>query len=1091
MSVIDLCIRRPVGTILVVVGMVLAGAISYRLLPVADLPNVDLPVIQVTAQQAGGTPEQIATTIAEPLERHLGTISGLNAMTSQSVSGQVNISLQFDSSRDIDSAARDVQAAIRAARADLPATLRQDPTYREANTAGMPIMVLALTSETRTSAQLYDVATNILQQHLSQVTGVGQVMLGGSALPAVRVELNPLKLSKYGIGFEDVRAALASANANTPKGFINRGAQRLILRTNDQIHKAKDLQDLIIAYRSGRAVRLEDIAIVEDGVENVETGGFFNKEPSILAIIFPRAGANVVETIAQIRAQFPVLLSALPGDVVLHISTDRSYTIQAALADTQQTLLISVLLVVGVVLFFLRSVRTTIVPAIVIPASFITTFGVMRLMNYSLDSLSLMALTIATGFVVDDAIVVIENISRHLEMGKPRRMAVIDGANEVAFTVLSVSISLVAVFLPIMLLGGIIGGLLHEFSVTISITVLVSMGLSLTLTPMMCSYILRDHRIESATPSTRTARLARWLEQSFARVEEIYGRLLRRALHHRRLVFLSLPLTIVAMAIFFALMPKGLFPESDAGSLMAHLIGDQSISFESMKEKLKQTEGFLLENPDVVNVVGFIGGRDSSNEATMFIDLKDKSERQNTIEQTMASLRQRMASLVGAQFIAMVPSLLPSGPRSGNGAYQFTLQGNDAATLYKWVPRLTAALQGHAQLFDVSSDVQQGGLSTEIAINRDSAARTNLTAQLISNALYDAFGQRSASTIYNPLNQYRVVMNVQPQYWKNPEILTQSWVSTSGGTASGSTQSNSIRVSSSSDDTTTSQNSQSFTNQIRNSLAGGNGASNGSAVSSSAETLVPLSVVADVSRGTTAVSVNHQGKTLAATISFNLAEGISLSDAKQIFEEEMVRLQIPSSIHGGFAGTAAQFESSSSNVPILILAALGTVYVVLGILYESYIHPITILSTLPSAGAGALLFLYLFGEQFDLIALIGLILLIGIVKKNAIMLVDFAINAERNDKRSAEDAIFEACLLRFRPILMTTLAAAMGALPLILGDGYGAELRRPLGIAIVGGLAVCQVLTLFTTPVVYIYLDRLGEWGPRIFRSTMRRFRLA
>ncbi|MFT8521627.1 efflux RND transporter permease subunit [Gluconobacter oxydans] len=1082
MSVVALCIRRPIGTTLVVIGLMIAGMIGYWLLPIADLPNVDLPVIQVQAQQAGGTPEEIASTIAEPLERHLGTISGLNEMTSQSVTGQVNISLQFDTSRDVNSAARDVQAAIHAARADLPATLRQDPTYHAANTAGMPILIMALTSKTKTSAQIYDAATNILEQHLSQISGVGQVELGGSALPAVRVEMNPLKIFKYGIGFEDIRAALAAANANTPKGFINRGNQRIILRTNDQVHGAKDLQGLIVAYRSNRPVRLEDVADVSDDVEDVENGGFYNGQPAVLVIIFPRAGANVVQTIDQVRAEFPMLTAALPADVELHVGMDRSYTIRAALKDTKSTLVLSILLVVGVVLLFLRSPRTTIVPAIVIPASLITTFGVMKLLNYSLDSLSLMALTIATGFVVDDAIVVIENISRHMEMGKTRAEAVLIGAQEVSFTVLSVSVSLVAVFFPILMLGGLIGNVLHEFAVTISVTVLVSMVLSLTLTPMMCSRILRADDMYHTTQTTGGAwsRSSAWLERAFNRLQQGYERSLLVALRHHRLVILSLPLTIVLMVGLFTVMHRGLLPTTDSGTMMAHLTADQAVSFQKMMGKITEVEKKILSNPDVVSVTGFVGGRSAANQANMFIELKDKSERHVSATETIADLRRRTHDLLGAQFIAMLPNLLPSGARQANATYQYSLQSSDATTLYEWMPRLQAALQRHPELTDISTDVQRGGLATNVDIDRDLAGRTTLTPQLVANALYDAFGQRSASVIYNPLNQYRVVMNVKPEYWQNAEMLQRVWVSASGGTASGSTQTNTIRMSSAdSSSTTTSASTASFKNSVANSLAGGSSASSGSAVSSSAETLVPLSVVSRIYDATTSLTVNHQGQALAATLSFNLASGASMSDAVRIINEEMVKLNMPSTIHGSFAGTAAQFQSSASSEPLLIIAALAAVYMVLGILYESFVHPLTILSTLPSAGVGALLALYLFGQEFDIIALIGLILLIGIVKKNAIMLVDFAINAERNEHQSAKDAIHTACLLRFRPILMTTIAAAMGALPLVLGNGYGAEIRRPLGIAIVGGLFFSQVLTLYTTPVVYLYLDHFGQWGRR------------
>ncbi|NHN89508.1 efflux RND transporter permease subunit [Acetobacter conturbans] len=1084
MSIVALCIRRPIGTTLAVLGLMIAGMIGYSLLPIADLPNVDLPVIQVQAQQAGGTPEEIASTIAEPLEQHLGTISGLTEMTSQSVLGQVNISLQFETSRDVNSAARDVQAAIHAARADLPTTLRQDPVYHEANTAGMPILILALTSRTRSPAQIYDAATNVLEQHLSQISGVGQVELGGGALPAVRVEMNPLKIFKYGIGFEDIRAALAAANANTPKGFLTRGNQRIILKTNDQVRNAKDLKGLIVAYRSNRPVRLEDIADVSDGVEDVENGGFYNGERAVLVIIFPRTGANIVQTIDQIKAQFPLLTAALPADVELHVGMDRSFTIRAALSDTKNTLLLSVLLVVAVVLIFLRSPRTTLVPAVVIPASLITTFGVMELLHYSLDNLSLMALTISTGFVVDDAIVVIENISRHMERGETRAVAVLAGAQEVAFTVLSVSVSLVAVFFPILMLGGLIGNVLHEFAVTISVTVIVSMGLSLTLTPMMCSRVLRESDIRHTDTSKGGiwSRVSAVLERAFNGLQHAYERSLLVALRHRKTVILSLPVTIAIMVVLFVRMPKGLLPTTDSGTMMAHLTADQAISFQAMMQKITGVQKSILANKDVVSVTGFVGGRTAANQSNMFIELKDKTQRSSTVLQTMSDLRRRTSDVAGAQFIAMLPSLLPSGARMSNGAYQYSLQSSDATTLYDWMPRLQAALQRHHELADISTDIQRGGLASDVDINRDLAGRTALTAQLVTNALYDAFGQRAASVIYNPLNQYRVVMNVQSRYWADSDMLRRVWVSVSGGTASGSTQSNTIRMSSattSTETTSASTNSASFKNSIQNSLAGGNGASSGSAVSSTSETLVPLSAVSNIKDGITSLTVNHQGQALAATLSFNLSAGASMSDAVRIINEEMVKLKVPSTIHGSFAGTAAQFQTSTSSEPLLIIAALAAVYMVLGILYESFVHPLTILSTLPSAGVGALLALYFFGQEFDVIALIGLILLIGIVKKNAIMLVDFAINAERHDNLSAEEAIHTACLLRFRPILMTTIAAAMGALPLVIGSGYGSELRRPLGIAIVGGLLFSQILTLYTTPVIYLFLDHFGQWMRR------------
>ncbi|GAA4485889.1 efflux RND transporter permease subunit [Gluconacetobacter asukensis] len=1086
MNPVRLFVLRPVATTLLTIALLIAGIIGYQALPVADLPNVDFPVIQVQARQAGGSPEEIASSVAAPLERRLGAIADLTEMTSQSTQNQVRITLQFALNRDINGAARDVEAALQAARADLPTSLRQNPSYFKANPNGAPIMILALTSKTRTMSQLYDLTSNVLQQHLSQIRGVGEVEVGGSSLPAVRVEMNPLPLYKFGIGFEDVRAALASANANTPKGFIDHEGTRYTLDTNDQAHNAQAYRDLIIAYHNSRPVRLSDVAAVNDGVEDVRNAGYYNRQPAVLAIIFAQSGANVIRTIDQIKAEIPALRAALPPNVELHSVLDRSVTIRAALADTQYTLIISVVLVVLVVLVFLRSVRTTLIPAIVVPTSIIATFGAMQLLGYSLDNLSLMALTVSTGFVVDDAIVVIENISRYLEEGKGRLEATLLGAQEVAFTVFSITMSLIAVFLPILLLGGVAGRLFHEFAMTMSITIIVSMILSLTLTPMMAALFLPAH------DTTRTAtgpwgrlwgRIAAVLERMLHAMQQGYGRTLEAALAHPRLVLLSLPCTVVLMVALFIHMPKGFFPDSDTGMLMGHLQGDQSISFQALVGKIDEVQKAVMADRDVASITGFTGGRGSSNQANMFIVLKDKSQRAGPPSTTIARIGARLRNMVGAHFYTMAPGALRMGARQSNASYQYTLQSDSPTELYAWMPKLVAALQKHTELTDVSSDVQQGGSALNVALDRETAARTLITPQLVANTLYDAYGQRSASTIYNALNQYHVVMEVEPRFWKDPASLQQAWISTAGGSAGGGTRSNTIRVpTSSTSSQATSLSSQSFRNQIANSLAGGTSASSGSAVSTNSETMVPIGVVSTVASQLTPLSVNHQGQSVAATVSFNVATGVPLQQAIQIVSAEMVRLHMPATIHGSFAGNAGQLQKSVNNEPLLILAALAAVYMVLGILYESYVHPLTILSTLPSAGVGALLALDLAGEDFSLIAMIGVILLIGIVKKNAIMLVDFAIEAERRGQPAAQ-AIHAACLLRFRPIMMTTLAAALGALPLILGQGYGSELRRPLGIAIVGGLVVSQALTLYTTPVVYLYLDRFGLWCRRHYRS--------
>ncbi|GBQ72059.1 multidrug efflux pump acriflavin resistance protein AcrB/AcrD/AcrF [Ameyamaea chiangmaiensis NBRC 103196] len=1081
-----LFIQRPVATSLLALAMLIAGIVGYRSLPVSDLPNVDFPVIMVMARQAGGTPEEIASTVAAPLERHLGAIADVTEMTSESTQNQARIMLQFDLSRDINGAARDVEAALQAAHADLPTTLRQNPSYFKANPNGAPILIMALTSPTRTSAQLYDLAENVLMQQLSQVSGVGEVEVGGSALPAVRVDLNPLKLFAYGIGFEDIRAALNSANAHTPKGFIEQNGTRFELDTNDQATNAQAYRDLVVAYHNSRAVRLSDVSTVTDSVEDLRNAGFFGSQRAVIAVVFPQAGANVIHTVDQIKAKMPLIRSALPPDVAVHEALDRSLTIRAALQDTQSTLVMSIILVVLVVLFFLRSGRSTLIPAIVVPTSIVATFAVMALLGYSLDNMSLMALTVSTGFVVDDAIVVLENISRYIEEGLPLREATLRGAQEVAFTVVSISVSLIAVFLPILLMGGVPGRLFHEFAMTMSTTILVSLVLSLTLTPMMCSvFLARVHTLPD--PRSLRGRVHFGIERFLDATLRSYEHSLNAALRHRRLVALSLPFTVVLTIALFVKLPKGFFPTEDTGMLMGHLMGDQSISFQSMEKKMRYTQQQILKDPDVASVAGFIGGRGSSNQANLFVQLKDKSIRHDAVPDTMARIDKSLSNMVGAQFFAMEPGAIRVGARGGNAAYQYTLEGDSSAELFEWTPRLVSQLQKYPQFRNVSSDLQEGGSALAVAINRDQSARVSVTPQLVSQAVYDAYGQRSASVIYNALNQYHVVMGVGPMFWSDPSSLHQMWVSTSGGTASGATASNTIRVGTTSTATSSdSQSEASYRNQIQNALAGGSNTSSGSAVSTSSSTMVPLSFVSTIRPVTTALNVNHQGQSVAATISFNLAPGISLSDIGPLIEQASVAIHLPKTVHGEFAGNARQFQQSSNSTIILIVAALAAVYMTLGILYESYVHPLTILSTLPSAGVGALLALALFGEEFSLMAMIGVILLIGIVKKNAIMLVDFAIAAQRNEGLSPLEAIHRACLLRFRPIMMTSLAAALGAVPLMIGSGYGNELRRPLGIAIVGGLMVSQALTLYTTPVIYLYLERFGVWA----RSALRRVRL-
>ncbi len=1109
-------ILRPVATTLLTVALALSGAFAYTRLPVAPLPNVAFPVIQVQATQAGGSPQEIAETVATPLERHLGTIAGVTEMTSTSTQNQVRVTIQFELSTDVDNAAHEVEAAIQAARADLPSSIRSNPTYRKFNPSGQPIMILALTSKTKTAPELFDLATNVLQQQLSKVQGVGYFQPGGSALPAVRVELNPLPMFQQGLGFEDVRAALASANANTPKGFIDVGSQRFQLDTNDQARKAADYRGLVVGYRNGAPIHLSDIAAIDDSVEDLRNAGYYNGQPAIICIVFPQASANIIKTTDAIKALLPTLQAALPADVQLHIGLDRSTTIRASVHDTQNTLMIAVVLVVLVVLLFLRTLRSTLIPAVAVPVSIIATFAAMYLLGFALDNLSLMALTVATGFVVDDAIVVLENIARHMEDGMPRLQAALQGAGEVAFTVLSITVSLIAVFMPILLLPGIAGKFFYEFAMTLIVTISVSLLLALTVTPMMCALFLRvqprvsaeqaeaDRRraaAESGVARRALAALAALIERLLDGLLAGYESSLLWALRHRRLVALTLPLTIVLTIALVYRMPKSFFPVQDNGLLIGTIEGEQSISFQNMVGKLVTVQKAVLSDPDVSTVAGFTGGR-GTNQAQVCIQLKDKDVRHDSNDATIARLRAKLSHMVGARFFAFSAGDVRAGARQSNAQYQYTLSADDADLLYSWTPRIEAALKQRRELVDVDSDVAQGGLSQSVEIDRDTAARLAITPQLVSNTLFDAFGQRSASIIYNTLNQYHVVMEVAPRFWQDPSILKQIYVSTAGGTTNGSTASNLIKttplasntpstsstsVSTTLGDTTTTTSQQSEENSASNSIAGGNNTSSGAAVSSAAETMVPLLAVTKVIPATTPLQVSHDGGFVAATLSFNTPAGVSLSAAEEAIQETMVQLHVPAAIHGAFAGNAQQLQQTTSTYPLVVLAALAAVYATLGILYESYIHPLTILSTLPSAGVGAILALQLFGEDFSLIAMIGVILLIGIVKKNAILLIDFALTEERDNGKTPHEAIYQACLLRFRPIMMTSFAAALGALPLVLGSGYGSELRRPLGLSVVGGLIVSQALTLYTTPVVYLYLDRLSRWWNRLWSRGLRR----
>jgi multidrug efflux pump len=1097
MSIPTLCIARPVATTLLTAGIVLAGLFAYVKLPVSPLPQVDYPTISVSAQLPGASPDTVATSVAAPLERYLGRIADVTEMTSSSSTSQARITLQFDLDRDIDGAARDVQAAINAAQADVSSNLTSNPTYRKINPADAPILVLALTSPTMSRGQLYDAASNVLQQRLSQLNGVGQVQINGSALPAVRVELNAQALFHYGIGLEDVRAALASANANSPKGSLNDGNRRVQLYTNDQATHAADYRPLVVAYRNGAAVRLSDVADVQDSVQDVHNAGVSNGQSAILVIVSRQPGANIIDSVDQIKAELPRLQAAMPHSVGINIVSDRSQTIRASLNDTRYTLLLAVLLVTGVVFVALAEPRAAIIPAIVVPTSIIGTFGGMYLLGFSLDNLSLMALTIATGFVVDDAIVVLENISRYLEQGMSSREAARRGAHEIAFTVVSISVSLIAVFIPILLLGGIVGRLFREFTLTLSLAILISLVISLTTTPMMCALLLRP---SGATQQPRRQALQK-------RILAAYERSLRWSLAHAGLIMLVLAVTMALNIMLYVKIPKGFFPQEDSGQLTGGIVGDQSISFERLQRKLTELTAIVQKDPAVQDVVGSTGtgsggGASQTNTGTVYVMLKSRSQRRISADRVIARLRAALANVPGGRLFLQSTQDVRMGARQANAEYQYTLLGDNSADIYQFAPKFLEELKRSPVLADVNSDQQQNGVEDDVTMDRDTAARLASTPSEIDSTLYDAFGQRQVSTIYSALNQYHVVMEADPRGWLSPTTLNNVFVSTSGGPASATTTSNAVprtisagmslgSISGASGGSTVAGTAtttggriaaQAAENAAINAIAnsGRGGTSSGAAVSTGQEAMVPLTAMSQFSVGKTPLAVNHQGLFVATTISFNLQPGRSLSDAQQAVREAAVAAQMPPTIHGSFAGTAQLFEQTLRDEKFLIAAALVAVYVVLGILYESFVHPITILSTLPSAGIGALLALILFNTEFSIIALIGVILLIGIVKKNAIMMIDFALHAARTQGLSPDAAILQACLLRFRPIMMTTLAAILGAVPLTLALGTGAELRQPLGISIVGGLLFSQLLTLYTTPVLYLWMERLRDWGPRM-----------
>jgi multidrug efflux pump len=1075
-------IRRPVATSLLAVALALSGVLAYFHMPVAPLPNVTFPVIVVQASMAGASPDIMAATVAEPLERRLATIAGVTELTSVNTVGSSMVVVQFALNRDINGAARDVEAGIQAARADLPTTLRTNPSYREYNPADSPIIILSLTSSTLTTAQLYDSASTIIQQQLSQISGVGQITLGGSALPSVRIELEPDKLASYGIGLEDVRAAVSAANADSAKGYIDQGDQRFEVLSNDQATKAADYRDLVIAYRNGAPVLLHDVAAVVDSNENIRNAGLYNNIPTVGVIVFPLPGANIIKTVAQIKNVLPAVEATLPPNIQVHVALDRSQSVSAAVGDTERTLFIAVVLVIGVVFVFLQSPRATLIPAAVLPLSILGTFGPMYLLGYSIDNLSLMSLTIATGFVVDDAVVVLENVVRHIEEGKTVQEAALLGSAEVSFTVISMSLSLIAVFIPILLMPGIVGLLFHEFAVTLSISILLSLLISLTVTPTMCAYLL------AGGGALRTkARWAAWAEARFDRFKNAYSRSLTAALDHALLVGLGLIALIVLNVFLFRLVPSTFFPEQDNGLLMGQIIADQSISFQAMKQKLQQLQEIVQTDPAVSSVIGFTGTR-ALNNANVYVALKPLAQRHLSADQVVQRLRPKLNKVSGARLFLQATQDLRIGGRQSAAEYQYSLTSDDTAALSAWAPKLLTELGKYRNaLVDVNSDLQQNGLQTYVNIERDTAQRYGFAPNQIDNVLYDAFGQRTVSTIFNPYNQYFVVMEVAPKYWQYPQMLNRIHFSTAagnptgtqetqaqGGTVSGVKPYDAISSAQGAGSNTSSLNSSAQANSVTNSISNSRGGSStGSADSTAAETMVQLPAFATYLNNHTATQVNHQNGLAAATISFNLPPGGSLSQASAAIDQATRELGIPASIRGNFAGAGQVYAQSMSMMPLLIVAALAAVYIVLGILYENTVHPITILSTLPSAGIGATLALLIFGTPFSVIALIGIILLIGIVKKNAIMMIDVAIHAQRERGLEAKVAIHEAAVVRLRPIMMTTAAAVLGALPLAIGFGQGASLRQPLGITVMGGLILSQVFTLYTTPVIYLYLDRL------------------